>query len=82
MNLKGGLSTDNLLLICDGLGKSLDDYRPKEVPDWVIDRVARANDLTPEEAEQLAAERTQTARRQAAAARTVRRRDAAAILRT
>jgi len=34
---EGRLSTDNLLLIRDGLGKSLDDYRPKEVPDWVID---------------------------------------------
>jgi hypothetical protein len=46
----------------------------------VIERIASANDLTPEQAEQLAAERTETARRQAAAARTVRQHDAAAVL--
>lgn len=80
VNLRGGLSTDNLLLICDWLGKSLYDYRLEEVPEWVIERIASANDLTPEQAEQLAAERTETARRQAAAARTVRQHDAAAVL--
>ncbi len=80
VNLKGGLSTDNLLLICDWLGKSLYDYRLEEVPEWVIERIASANDLTPEQAEQLAAERTETAHRQAATVRTVRQHDAAAVL--
>lgn len=74
VNLKGGLSTDNLLLICDWLGKSLYNYRLRDVPGWVIDRIASANDLTPAEAERLAAERTQTAYRQAEAARLALRR--------
>jgi transcriptional regulator with XRE-family HTH domain len=80
VNLKGGLSTDNLLLICDWLGKSLYDYRLEDVPEWVIERIASANNLTPKQAEQLAAERTETARRQAAAARTARQLDPAALL--
>ena len=80
VNLKGGLSTDNLLLICDWLDRSLYDYRLEEVPAWVIERIASANDLTPAQAEQLATERTETARRQAATARTVRQHDPAAVL--
>jgi transcriptional regulator with XRE-family HTH domain len=80
VNLKGGLSTDNLLLICDWLGKSLDDFRVGEVPEWVIERIANANDLTPEQAEQLVAARTETARRQAATAQAVEQNDAAAVL--
>lgn len=81
VNLKGGLSTDNLLLICDWLGKSLYDYRLRDVPEWVIERIASANDLAPEEAERLAAERTHTAHRQAAAARALRQHDPASLLR-
>ena len=67
VNLRGGLATDNLLLICDWLGKSLYDYRLRDVPEWVIERIAAANDLTTEEAERLATERTQAAQRQWAA---------------
>jgi transcriptional regulator with XRE-family HTH domain len=80
VNLRGGLSTDNLLLICDWLGKSLYDYRLQDVPDWVIERIASANDLTSEEAQQLAAERTRTAHRQAEAALALRQLDAASLL--
>jgi transcriptional regulator with XRE-family HTH domain len=80
VNLRGGLATDNLLLICDWLGKSLYDYRLTEVPAWVIERIASANDLTPEEAGRLASERTQTAHRQAESARALRSRDASTVL--
>jgi transcriptional regulator with XRE-family HTH domain len=80
VNLRGGLSTDNLLLICDWLGKSLYNYRLREVPAWVIERIANANDLTSEEAERLAAERTRTAHRQAEAALALRQRDSASLL--
>ncbi len=66
VNQKGGLATDNLLLICDWLGKSLYDYRPAEVPAWVVERIAEANEISVEEAERLAARRSEAASRQAA----------------
>jgi transcriptional regulator with XRE-family HTH domain len=80
VNRKGGLSTDNLLLICDWLGKSLDDYRLGEVPAWVLERLASANSISTEEAERMVDERTKTARRQAVMARAARERDPAAVL--
>jgi transcriptional regulator with XRE-family HTH domain len=80
VNRKGGLSTDNLLLICDWLGKSLYDYRQTEAPAWVIERLATANSISKEEAERMVAERTKTARRQAAMARSARARDTKAVL--
>lgn len=66
VNEKGGLATDNLLLICDWLGKSLYDYRQAELPDWVVERIAEANEISVEEAERLAAKRSEAASRQAA----------------
>jgi transcriptional regulator with XRE-family HTH domain len=66
VNQKGGLATDNLLLLCDWLGTSLYDYRLAEVPAWVIERIAEANELSVEEAERLARRRSETAYRQAA----------------
>jgi transcriptional regulator with XRE-family HTH domain len=66
VNQKGGLATDNLLLICDWLGKSLHDYRLAKVPTWVVERLAESNELTVEEAEWLAARRSEAACRQAA----------------
>jgi transcriptional regulator with XRE-family HTH domain len=66
VNQKGGLATDNLLLICDWLGKSLYEYRSTEVPAWVVERIAEANAIPAEEAEQLAARRSEVASRQAA----------------
>lgn len=80
VNLRGGLATDNLLLICDWLGKHLYDYRLQEVPEWVIERIRTANDLTADEAERLAVERTRTANRQASAAHALRQLDTAEVL--
>src|SRR3954452_21932610 len=65
VNQKCGLATDNLLLICDWLCKSLYDYRSTEVPAWVVERIAEANEIPAEEAEQLAARRREVASRQA-----------------
>jgi hypothetical protein len=80
VNLKGGLATDNLLLVCDWLGKSVEDYRLREVPDWLIERLAQANNLTAEEAEQMASDRLRAASRQAASVRALRQLDPAALL--
>ncbi len=66
VNQKGGLATDNLLLICDWLGKSLYEYRPAEVPAWVVERIAEANAISAEEAERLAARRSEVVSRQSA----------------
>ncbi len=66
VNEKGGLATDNLLLICDWLGKSLYDYRQAELPGWVVERIAEANEISVEEAERLATKRSEAAARQAA----------------
>ena len=75
VNQRGGLATDNLLLICDWLGKSLYDYRLTEVPEWVLERIAEANELSMEEAERLAARRSEAACRQAALSEAIDRLD-------
>lgn len=57
INHQSGLSTDNLLLLCDWLGKTLYDYRSAEAPSWVVERIASANSISEEEAERLLAKR-------------------------
>ena len=57
LNLRGGLATDNLLLICDWLGRSLYEYRQRDVPDWLVTRLAEANQIDPESARELAERR-------------------------
>lgn len=80
VNQKGGLATDNLLLVCDWLGKSLYDYRLTEVPAWVIQRIAEANEFSVEEAERLAARRSEAASRQTALSDALDRLDLPALV--
>jgi len=80
VELRGGLSTGDLLLVCAWLGQSPRDYLLTEVPEWVLERITEANDLAPVEAERLADERSRTAQRQAAAAHELSQLDFGAVL--
>jgi len=68
---RGGLSVNNLLALCDWLGEPVDNYRVKQAPKWFIERLAKGNELSIDEAERLAEERAGAARRQLAAARQI-----------
>ena len=67
VRLRGGLSVDNLFVVCDWVGQPLDHYRVAEPPKWLVERLAAGNDLSDEDAQQLASDRAESARRQAAA---------------
>lgn len=67
VRLRGGLSVDNLFVVCDWVGRPVDHYRVAEPPKWLVERLAAGNDLTDEQAQQLANDRADSARRQAAA---------------
>ncbi len=49
------LSIDNLFLVCDWLGTTVDSYRVATPPAWVVERRKRALELAASEAEDRAA---------------------------
>ncbi|HEX5557614.1 MAG TPA: hypothetical protein VFX13_08345 [Gaiellales bacterium] len=72
VNLKGGLSMDNLLMICDWLGKTIYEYRV-EAPEWMVDRLVSGTGLGREAARELAERRARAAASQVAISQAVDR---------